>query len=327
MGDDDGRKLFAGRLPGDITEDEIKYVFNTYGKVIDVHVHEKEGQGGLRSAFVLYDTKYAADAAVKVLHEVYKFRDESKEPITVTYAKSKGSGGGGFERSSSDRGFSDRRNYDRGPDRGPDRDRGYDRGGYDRGGYERGGYEARDYDRGGYDRGSDRGGYDRGGYDRGGPDRGGSDRGHDRSYDRGGYDRGGFDRGGYDRGGPDRDRGGYDRPRERSRDRGKGGGKGGKKGGVPGNKLYVANLPQDITKDAIEYVFSNYGRVTDIHIMTGRSKSGMAAAFILYDSVDQAKKCLMAMQQGYEIRPGQGNIIVKYADDQRESGSSGRFRS
>ena len=33
------------------------------------------------------DLKYAAVVAVTVLHEVYKFRDDSKEPILVTCAR------------------------------------------------------------------------------------------------------------------------------------------------------------------------------------------------------------------------------------------------
>lgn len=308
-------------------------MFNTYGKVLDVRFHEKEGHGGLRSAFVFYDTKHAAESAIKVLNEVYKFREDSKEPITVSYPRPKG--GPGFDRPRDDRGL-DRRGPERGHGRAPDRgsgrgpERGHERGherGDDRGPgrHDRGGHDPRDLDRGGYDRGHDRGA------DRGGPDRAYDRPGHDRGYGRGGYDRGPPERDAYDR----HDR--YDRCDERARDRsrdrrfssdhGKGGGKGGgKKGGNPGSKLYVANLPTDITKDAIDYVFSNYGRVQDIHIMTGRSKSGMAAAFIIYAHVDQARKCLQAMQQGYEIRPGEGNIIVKYADDQREPAGGGRSR-
>mmetsp|Transcript_16259 Transcript_16259/g.44785 ORF Transcript_16259/g.44785 Transcript_16259/m.44785 type:complete len:368 (-) Transcript_16259:52-1155(-) len=365
MGEDDGRKLFTGRLPGDITEEEIRYVFNTYGKVVDVHLHAKEGHGGLRSAFVFYDTRTAAEAAIKVLHEVYKFREDSKEPITVGYPRSKDSDRPRDDRPRDDRGFSGRHGLERvnrSPDdrSGDERRGGHERGherrsGHDRGGsYSRGGGPDRGNQRGGCDRGSpercrrrssrDRGSRERGGHDRGGYERGG--------YDRGGCDRGGLDRGSYERydhyARPER----YERPErcqhyerydryeryddrigDRSRDRRpggcesrNGGGKGGGKKGIPGNKLYVANLPTDITRDAIMYVFSTYGRVQDIHIMTGRSKSGMAAAFIVYTYVDQAKKCLMAMQQGYEIRPGQGNIIVKYADDQGGPGGGGRSR-
>jgi len=349
MGDDEGKKLFVGRLPADINEDEIKYVFDTYGKVVDVFIHEKEGLGGARSAFVVYDSKYAAESAVKVLHEVYRFREDSKEAITCTYPRPKGGGGGGGGGGYDRPGGGDRVEPRRGFDRGPPERAGFDRGGPDRGGPPRGYDRAndRDYDRG-YDRGGGyerdlRGGYDRGSDRGGGYDNRGGDRrdGYDRYGrgpplpDRGGYD--GYGRGGHDRGPPSR--GGYEQPRPRSRSRDRYFSDFGEPSRMPpprkgppssggGSKLYVANLPSDVTKDALDYVFSSYGRVQDIHVMTGRSKSGRAAAFVIYGTAEQATKCIMAMQQGYEIRPGEGNILVKYADDQQEKGGGGgRYRS
>lgn len=88
-------------------------------------------------------------------------------------------------------------------------------------------------------------------------------------------------------------------------------------------KLYVGNLPGDITKEAIEIVFSSYGPLDDVHIMTGRSKTGQACAFVRYTSPDGAKQAVAAMQSGYEIRPGQGNLIVKNADDNPIRGGAG----
>lgn len=90
-------------------------------------------------------------------------------------------------------------------------------------------------------------------------------------------------------------------------------------------KIYAENLPADISKDALETVFSTYGRVEDIHIMTGRAKSGQSAAFILYGRSSDARSAIAAMEQGYEIRPGEGNISVKIAHD-RAAGKSGGER-
>lgn len=103
-----------------------------------------------------------------------------------------------------------------------------------------------------------------------------------------------------------------------------GGGGGGKDGGVPGTKLYVGNLPGDIQRAALDVVFKTYGEVTDIHIMTGKSKSGQACAFVRYGNSIEASNAIAAMSQGYEIRPGEGNIIVKLADGPDGKGSKGR---
>lgn len=82
-----------------------------------------------------------------------------------------------------------------------------------------------------------------------------------------------------------------------------------------GTKLYVENLPNDIQRDALEMVFSTYGALQDIHVMTGRGNRDRAAAFIRYMNPTDASTSVAAMEQGYEIRPGQGNIVVRMAHD------------
>jgi len=339
---EDGRKLFVGRLPEDIHEDEIRMIFDTYGRTTDVHLMGQHQQlpGQDRVAFVTYETEEAAKVAQQVLNGVYKFREDADEPINVGPAFRRGSKGDkgkgckgykGDDYGSGDRG---KGNYDRGPlprsghDRGPpsggyDRappriDRGYDRG-YDRHhdrGYDRGfdragdrGYEKPSYDRGGKGGYHDSGPYDR--FDRAGSKGAPYSRGKGPDFDRG-FDRG-YDRGcggGYDRGPPPRS---YDRmpPEREPRDAGKGG----KGSPASGCKLYVGNLPADIEKDAIDMVFSTYGRVLDVHVMNARAKNGQSCAFVVYSTSTEAKTCMAAMQTGYEIRPGEGNIFVKHADE------------
>merc|ERR1712083_657945 len=99
-------------------------------------------------------------------------------------------------------------------------------------------------------------------------------------------------------------------------------GKGVSKGGPVSTKIYICNLPADIKNDAIEAVFGTYGTVEDVHIMQGRSKSGQSAAFVRYSAPQEAKNAIADMDTGYEIRRGEGNLIVKYADDGR-SGKAG----
>lgn len=337
---EDDRKLFVGKLPQDIHEDEIRMIFNTYGRTTDVHLMNQSQQqpGQDRCAFVTYETPEAAKVAMQVLNGVYKFREDADEPINVGIAFRRGKGSGKGD---------DRRSFGGSTERGGRDGKGIPGSGYDRGGYDRGGHDRGALDRS-YDRGLDRGAYDRGGskggcYDRSTNKGGGSyERGS--SYDRGsvkggGYDRGGggFDRGydrgsdrgfggGYDRSLPPR---GYDRLPERGslRDGRSDIGKGSRKGST-GTKLYVGNLPSDITREAIDMVFSTYGRVLDIHIMNARAKNGQSCCFVIYATSAEAKTAISAMQQGYEIRPGEGNIFVKYADEKggEKGGGSDRFR-
>merc|ERR1719282_2223402 len=271
------------------------------------------------------------------------FRSGSKGPSydrapPPGYDRSPGGGPYGRHPSGYDRGGM----HDRGPPMGYDRvmDRGPPPPSYDRvGSFDRDPFP-------GYDRGSD---FDRGpppGYDHGngghfrGPPPGMYDRGNGASFNggKGGHDRGYGGKGGcngparssHDRGGYDR--GNFDRNSDRGKDRGgsKGGTDGGGRGrdGPPGAKLYVGNLPGDITREAIDMVFSTYGRVDDIHIMTGRSRSGQSCAFVTYTSASEAKSAISAMGVGYEIRPGEGHILVKHADEKghREGGGGDRGR-
>eukprot|EP00928_Gymnodinium_smaydae_P092188 TRINITY_DN759_c0_g1_i2.p1 TRINITY_DN759_c0_g1~~TRINITY_DN759_c0_g1_i2.p1 ORF type:complete len:345 (-),score=95.38 TRINITY_DN759_c0_g1_i2:127-1071(-) len=290
MGDDE-RKLFVGQLPDDIGEDEIKMIFATYGPVEDVHLLPSKDSSvkNRRASFVTYETVEAARAAIQVLNDVYKFRPEAEQPITVKVAKPRQKGGDkgggkGWNDSYGKGGGKDSYGYDRGSKGG----KGYDRGGYDNKGYGGG------YDKGGYGKGSDRGGYDRG-------------------YDRGGYDQGGkgYDRGGYDRGGKGYDQGGYNSGYDRN---------GGRQGDDDGKKLYVANLPTDIDKGSLESVFGTYGSLEDVVILPPRGTSNQACAFVIYNKPSDAKQAIAAMEQGYEIRPGEGNILVKPARSKNDKG-------
>lgn len=113
-------RLFVTRLPADIKEDEVSYIFGKYGKVVSVElVHGVRGgdvaiqyrgmalapvelhllptaggraTGGGRGeqacAFVTYGTGEAAEIAIRVLNNVYSVRSSSKDPIGVRLATS-----------------------------------------------------------------------------------------------------------------------------------------------------------------------------------------------------------------------------------------------
>jgi len=84
--------------------------------------------------------------------------------------------------------------------------------------------------------------------------------------------------------------------------------------GMQRTKLFVGNLPTDIQNEAIRMVFSHYGSVTNIHIMQGKSKSGQACAFVEYSTPVEAETAILTLNEKYEIRPGEGAIMVKYAN-------------
>ena len=75
-------------------------------------------------------------------------------------------------------------------------------------------------------------------------------------------------------------------------------------------------------------MFEVYGSVQDIHTMPGKSRMGnhKMSAFIRYGVEEHANHAIASMNTGYEIRPGEGNIIVKQALDRRNDSCKGYWR-
>merc|ERR1712194_121382 len=90
-------------------------------------------------------------------------------------------------------------------------------------------------------------------------------------------------------------------------------GSGGKVDIGDGCKLFIGNLNPSIADGDLKYVFSTYGDVQNIHIMAGKSTSGQSCAFVSYSSPAEAASAIATLHEKYEIRPGDGNIMVKYA--------------
>jgi hypothetical protein len=100
-------------------------------------------------------------------------------------------------------------------------------------------------------------------------------------------------------------------------------------GGTPvltaggGCKLFIGDLPGDIAREALVAVFSTYGAVLDVHVMTGKSRSGAACALVEYSSLHEAQTAIATLHQKYEIRPGSGMITVRYFEGTKGKGKGG----
>lgn len=313
MGEDE-RKLYVGNLPVDIAQAEVQEVFGLYGTIAEVHINVPKDGGRnfhIRSAFVRFEESQDAAAAMAVLSDMYKFR-ENVAPLRINYARpaygmpgGKASGGKGYG--------------------------------------ETGGYH------GGWDAGSGGNGAAANGIAAAGGDASAAGipapppvaappppaavnsrpaGGHPMtappppappSSNWGAPPNGGGNQwgDGYGRaqsnGRPDATRqwgtGTY------SNDTGGHGGGGGGKdpfsGRDLGSKLWVGNLPADITPQQLEDVFKQYGKVEDVSILPNKSRSGQVCAFVHYASPSQADACVQAMSSGYELRPGEGELKVE----------------
>jgi len=251
----DGKyKVFVGNLPPDLTEEELRMVFNTYGNTTDCHIMAGKASSGQSCAFVVYDSADGASTAIATLNNVYSFRDDGSPPIHVSWAKQSGGGGGGGGGGCGSRG---------------------------------GSFGHQTYS------GGCAGGCAGGGA-------GGGAGGCGVGY--GGHHAVAPPSGGY--GGKGSYGGSYAAAASPPPVQQFGGQR---------TKLFVGNLPADIQQEALRMVFSHYGTVTNVHIMAGKSKSGQSCAFVEYASTVEAETAILTLHEKYEIRPGEGNIIVKYA--------------
>jgi len=318
----DGHQLFVGALPQDITEEELRIVFGTYGTVRQIKVLTNMERSPAGSAFVFYETAQAAEDAITVLHEQYKIRaTPDAKPIRVSWAKaSKGIKGGGADITG---GKGDSRGY-KGCDTGKGKDswapapvdswsgdawgKGAGKGGWD----------------------AWQGSWPQGGKDpwKGCGDAWNSGNGDAWSTGKGDAWNNGKGKGdAWSNGWQDPTAGGWDSWKGGGKDSWKGDGKGDWKGGgkdmgkskgpkVPGDdpkRLYVGNLPADIDESSIRYVFGTYGGVEEVKIIGGRVE-GRACAIVGMSADTGAQMAIQTLDRKYEIRPGEGPLQVRIAD-------------
>jgi RNA recognition motif-containing protein len=241
-------KLFVGNLPSDVTQEDLKTVFNTYGTTTDVHIMSGKSSSGQICAFVVYETFEAGEVAIASLDSKYCIREDSTSPIQVKWAKPPGAA--------------------------PAPQQTYP---------PVGGYQPLQTAPLQYSAFAPPVTANYGIPDYGIPAVGGY---------------GAF---------------GGAMMAATAAPTGLIGTSPALGGGT--SKLFVGNLPTDIQQDAIKMVFGTYGTVTNVHIMAGKAKSGQSCAFVEYSSPIEAETAILTLHEKYEIRPGAGNLIVKYSNN------------
>mmetsp|Transcript_10306 Transcript_10306/g.32030 ORF Transcript_10306/g.32030 Transcript_10306/m.32030 type:complete len:466 (-) Transcript_10306:67-1464(-) len=328
-----GPELFVGSLPSDCTEEDLKTVFSTYGEVKALHFISSPTGSPLKCAFVMYARQESAEDAIKVLHGVYKMRESAEQPVQVRWANERTKGAGKDGGKGGDAWGGGKCGGGKAGDGGWQAVGSWQdwQGGWQDGSSAWGG----GWDKGGcWDKGGGKGGWQDGPgwWDGKGGGAWGGCKGGDDGWQCG---KGGKDWYGCTGGGKDWKGGKGDDWKGKGGDwtggkgcdwkGGKGDGwKGGKgdgwKGGkgdsvseAPSKRLYVANLPEDIAENALEYVFNTYGKVEKVHIMTNKAINGCVSAFVELTSPEDAETAILSLNNKYEIRAGYGPILVRYA--------------
>ena len=80
-------------------------------------------------------------------------------------------------------------------------------------------------------------------------------------------------------------------------------------------KLFVGNLPPDVTEGELLKLFCDYGELLEVFVMGGeRSRSGQSSAFVKYSTFEACERAIAAVNQRGKIRTGDSDaVVVKYA--------------
>jgi len=89
-------------------------------------------------------------------------------------------------------------------------------------------------------------------------------------------------------------------------------------------KLFVGNLHGDVSRVALTNVFSQWGRVVDIRVMTGKSKFGSACSFIELATPAEAESAMNGLHQTYDARIGSGTVPITVTFFHSQSSGTGR---
>lgn len=306
-------KLFVGNLPSDISEEDMRTVFSTYGLVTDVHIMTGRSQSGAACAFVHYQDQISADSAIAALNKAYKIRIDAVDPITVSYAKADNRQSGAYT-------FNPLMNPAFGAGMYPQMSA-YDASVYNMYAQAMAGagvhpaHAASPMAPMGQEflnpmtsvlynpmnqamAASVAAAMGLGGAPGAGLGAG------DWASSQMGRGFGNKSPGHFVAGGKVRN-GRNPHPNH------------------PG-KIFVGNLPTDITKDVLRQVFSTYGVVTDVHVMVGKSDSGQACAFVEYQTQLEAQTAINTLNNNYEIREGCGKIVCRFYEKPDNYLGSGR---
>jgi RNA recognition motif-containing protein len=92
-------------------------------------------------------------------------------------------------------------------------------------------------------------------------------------------------------------------------------------------KLFVGNMPGDVTPEEIRAAFAKFGDIVEVYIMGGnRSRSGQSSAFVKFTNMNACHEAIEEMHMKGKIRVGDVDALaVKFAKPTPVSSPRGDF--
>jgi len=80
------------------------------------------------------------------------------------------------------------------------------------------------------------------------------------------------------------------------------------------NKLFIGGCPPSSSEDDLRKLFEEHGKVEEVFIMRGGSRSGMACAFVRYTTREMAQAAIEGIHGQHRLPDATEPLVVRWAD-------------
>jgi len=82
-------------------------------------------------------------------------------------------------------------------------------------------------------------------------------------------------------------------------------------------RLYVCSIPASYTEEDLRSLFSTYGEVIEVVILTNENGSSRQVGFVTFSTTDSATAAILGLH-GFVVSPGEKRLRVKWPENQVE---------
>uniref|UniRef100_A0A7S0R583 RRM domain-containing protein n=1 Tax=Chlamydomonas leiostraca TaxID=1034604 RepID=A0A7S0R583_9CHLO len=82
--------------------------------------------------------------------------------------------------------------------------------------------------------------------------------------------------------------------------------------GIAAKKLFVGQIPPNMTEEALRAMFQPYGNITEVHLL--KKNPGSGCAFVCYDRWSACEAAVAALHGKHQLEGAKMPIVVKFAD-------------
>ncbi|KAL3531408.1 hypothetical protein ACH5RR_010730 [Cinchona calisaya] len=84
------------------------------------------------------------------------------------------------------------------------------------------------------------------------------------------------------------------------------------------HKIFVGMLPKNVSDAEVSALFSQYGTIKDLQILSGSQQTSKGCAFLKYETKEQALAAIEALNGKHKMEGSTVPLVVKWADTEKE---------